>query len=245
MLAAEFLGLTPWIAVAAIAIVFVGSLLQASIGVGLGLLAAPTLGLMDPDFIPGALTVCVLPLTIGMTFRERAHIDRSIFRAVAGRFAGVVVGAWLVASTGQRSIAIVVGLSVLLAVGASLTGLHFAPSRRNLLIAGTASGFSGTVAGVGGPPMALTYQHADPRILRSTLAAFNTIGSMFTIPSLVIAGVIRLHELQLALMLIPGVVAGLWIGGFTIGRIPPARVRPVVLLACAGSASVLLARQLL
>lgn len=245
MLAAEFLGLAPWIAVAAIAIVFVGSVLQASIGVGLGLLAAPTLGLMDPDFIPGALTVCVLPLTIGMTLREHTHIDRSIFRAVAGRFAGVVVGAWLVASTGQRSIAIVVGLSVLLAVGASLTGLHFEPSRRNLLIAGTASGFSGTVAGVGGPPMALTYQHADPRILRSTLAAFNTIGSMFTIPSLVIAGVIRLHELQLALMLIPGVVTGLWIGGFTIGRIPPERVRPVVLLACAGSASVLLARQLL
>jgi uncharacterized membrane protein YfcA len=238
------LGISPWVAVAAIGIVFVGSLLQASIGVGLGLLAAPTLSLMDPDFIPGALVVCVVPLTVGMTVRERHHVDRSIFRAVAGRFVGVVAGAWLVGSTGQRSVAIVVGVSVLIAVVASTTGLRFAPTPRNLLIAGTASGFTGTAAGVGGPPMALTYQHADPRTLRGTLAAFNTIGSAFTIPSLVIAGVIGRHELGLALMLTPAVVAGLWAGGFTIARIPPARIRPFVLSACAASALVLLARQL-
>ncbi len=238
------IGLSPWIAATAVAIVVLGSALQASIGVGLGLVAAPTLSLMDPAFIPGALTVCVVPLTVGMTVRELDHVDRSIFRAVAGRFVGVVVGAWLVASTGQRSVAIVVGISVLIAVIASMTGLRFAPTRRNLMIAGTASGFSGTVAGVGGPPMALTYQHADPRTLRASLAAFNTIGSMFTIPSLAIAGVIGRRELQLALMLIPGVLAGLWIGQFTIARIPPERVRPFVLVACAGSALVLLAREL-
>lgn len=245
MLAADVVGLAPWAAALAVSIVLLGSALQASIGVGLGLLAAPTLSLIDPDFIPGALTVCVVPLTVGMTLRERHHIDRSILRAVAGRFVGVVVGAWLVASTGQRSVAIVVGLSVLFAVIASATGLRFAPTRRNLLVAGTAAGFSGTVAGVGGPPMALTYQHADPRTLRASLAAFNTIGSMFTIPSLAIAGVIGRRELQLALMLVPGVLIGLWIGRFTIARIPPERVRPFVLVACAGSALVLLGRQVL
>ncbi len=237
-------GLSPWIAATAITIVVIGSALQASIGVGLGLVAAPTLSLMDPGFIPGALTVCVVPLTVGMTIRELDHVDRSILRAVAGRFAGVVVGAWLVATTGQRSVAIVVGLSVLIAVVASLTRLHFAPTRRNLMIAGTAAGFSGTVAGVGGPPMALTYQHADPRTLRATLAAFNTIGSMFTVPSLAIAGVIGRRELLLALMLVPGVLVGLWVGQFTIAKIPPERIRPFVLVACAGSAIVLLVREL-
>ena len=130
MLAADVVGLAPWAAALAVSIVLLGSALQASIGVGLGLLAAPTLSLIDPDFIPGALTVCVVPLTVGMTLRERHHIDRSILRAVAGRFVGVVVGAWLVASTGQRSVAIVVGLSVLFAVIASATGLRFAPTRR-------------------------------------------------------------------------------------------------------------------
>jgi uncharacterized membrane protein YfcA len=246
MIAAEIIGLNPWLAVACIAVVFIGSALQASIGVGLGLLAAPTLGLVDPDFIPGALTVCVVPLTVGMTVREHGHIDHTgIWRAGIGRFIGVLLGTWLVATTGQTAIAIVVGCTVLLAVFGSLTGLHFAPTRRNIFIAGTASGFTGTSAGVGGPPMALTYQHADPRTLRATLAAFNTLGSAMTIPSLAIAGVIGRRELQLAGMLIPGVILGLWTGGFTIGRLPPERVRPFVLAACAASALVLLARQLL
>ena len=101
----------------------------------------------------------------------------------------------------------------------------------------------GTVAGVGGPPMALTYQHSDPRTLRATLATFNMIGSAFTIPSLAIAGVIGRRELQLALMQIPGVLLGLWVGQFTITRLPPERVRPIVLVACGASAFVLLGRQ--
>ena len=245
MLAADIIGLDPWWAVVAVTIVFVGSALQASIGVGLGLLAAPTLSLIDPDFIPGALTVCVVPLTVGMTIRERHHIDRSgISRAVVGRFLGVVIGAALIVNMSQSAIAVVIGLSVLLAVIGSLTGLHFDPTPRNLFVAGTASGFSGTVAGVGGPPMALTYQNSDPRTLRATLATFNMIGSTFTIPSLAIAGVIGRRELQLALMLVPGVLIGLWVGRFTIARLPPERVRPFVLIVCAASALVLLARQL-
>ena len=91
--------------------------------------------------------------------------------------------------------------------------------------------------------MALTYQHSDPRTLRATLALFNMIGSAFTIPSLVIAGVIGRRELALALMLVPGVLIGLRVGRFTIARLPPERVRPYVLVACAASAVVLLARQ--
>lgn len=246
MIAADVIGLNPWVAVLCIAIVFIGSTLQASIGVGLGLLSAPTLSLIDPAFIPGALAICVVPLTVGMTIRERSHIDRSgISRAVVGRFIGVVIGASLISRMGQNGIAIVVGLSVLLAVVGSLTGIHFAPTPRNLLVAGTASGFSGTVASVGGPPMALTYQHSDPRTLRASLATFNMIGSAFTIPGLVIAGVIGHRELRLALMLVPGVLLGLWTGRFTITRMSPDRVRPFVLIACAASAIVLLARQLL
>lgn len=244
MLAAQIIGLTPWLAVVAVLIVLTGAAVQASIGIGFGLLAAPTLTLIDPDFIPGAIAISVVPLTIGMTVRERGHIDPRIYRAVAGRIAGIVIGAWVVARATQGFIATMVAVSVLLAVVGSISGVRFAPSRRNLMIAGTASGFSGTVAGIGGPPMALTYQHADPRILRSSLAVFNAIGSMFIIPSLVIVGVIGRRETELALMLVPGVLIGLWLGRIGIARVPANRIRPFVLLVCAASAVVLLARQL-
>lgn len=244
MLAAQVAGLNPWLAALAVLIVLIGSATQASIGVGLGLLAAPTLSLIDPAFIPGAIAVSVVPLTVGMAVRERDHIDPTIYQAVGGRVVGIVAGAWLLTQVGRDVVAIVIGVSVLLAVIGTASGLRFETSRRNLLIAGTASGFSGTVAGIGGPPMALTYQHADPRTLRGSLAAFNTIGSMFIIPSLVIADVIGRRELQLAALMIPGVVIGLQLGRIGVARIPAHRVRPFVLLACAASAAVLLVKQL-
>ena len=228
----------------AVTIVFVGSATQASIGVGLGLLAAPTLTLIDPGFIPGAIAIAVVPLTVGMTIREHDHVDTEIYRAVIGRVVGIVFGAWAVSQASQGFIAVVIACSVLLAVIASALGLRFAPSRRNLMVAGTVSGFTGTVAAIGGPPMALTYQHSDPRTLRASLAAFNTIGSMFIIPSLVIAGVLGRREFQLGVMLIPGILAGLWVGRIGIARLPANRVRPFVLAVCGASAVVLLARQL-
>jgi len=238
------LGLEPWQAALAVTIVFIGSATQASIGIGLGLLAAPTLTLIDPGFIPGAIAIAVVPLTVGMTVREIDHVDREIYRAVVGRVAGIVVGAWAVAQASQDFIAVVIACSVILAVIASAFGVRFAPSRRNLMVAGTVAGFTGTVAAIGGPPMALTYQHSDPRTLRASLAAFNTIGSAFIIPSLAIAGVIGRRELQLGAMLIPGILLGLWVGRIGIARLPAERVRPFVLAICAGSAVVLLLRQL-
>ena len=244
MVAAQLLGLSPLMILIAVGVVAIGSATQASIGIGLGLLAAPILTLIDPGFIPGAISVCVLPLSVGMTLRERDHIDRGILRAVAGRFVGVVAGAVMLSRAGHGVIAIVVGASVLVAVIGSASGLTFRPTRRNLLIAGTASGVSGTVAAIGGPPMALTYQHSDPRTLRASLAAFNTIGSTMTIPSLVIAGVLGVREMQLAAVLVPGVIAGLWFGRVGIARLPAHRVRSFVLLACATSAVVLLVNEL-
>ena len=243
MLAAEIVGVDAWLMAIAMAIVLIGAATQASIGVGLGLMAAPTLSLIDPSFIPGALTLSIPPLVVGMAWRERQHIDATIYRAVPTRFLGSVLGATLVATQGEDAVTIVIGLAVLLAVVASVTGLHFRPTLRNQLIAGAGSGFAGTVAGVGGPPMAITYQHADPRVLRATLAVFNTIGLIcFTLPTLVIAGVTGWRELQLACLLVPSVVAGFSIGRFTIAKLPPERVRPFVLLVCAASAVVVLAK---
>lgn len=245
MLAAQIAGVDAGLMVLAMVIVLIGAATQASIGVGLGLLAAPTLSLIDPAFIPGALTLSIPPLVVGMAWREREHIDSTIYRAVPARFVGSVAGAALVASQGDEAVTIVVGLAVLLAVVASVTGLHFRPTLRNQLIAGTGSGFAGTVAGVGGPPMAITYQHSDPRVLRATLAVFNTIGLIcFTLPSLVIAGVTGWREVQLACFLVPSVVAGFSVGKYTIAKLPPERVRPFVLVVCAASAVLVLTKSL-
>ena len=126
-------------------------------------------------------------------------------RAVPVRAVGTLVGTWLVVEGGQRAVAIVIATAVLLAVASSLTGLKVRPTRRNQLIAGGVAGVSGTVAGIGGPPMAITYQYEDAGVLRASLAAFNAVSIVaLSIPLLVIADVIGWREVQLAIVLVAG-----------------------------------------
>lgn len=242
MLATEVVGLNPWLALVCVLVVAAGSALQAAIGIGMGLVAAPVLGLVDPDFVPAAIVVAVIPLGFGMAVRERRHIDPTgLGWAIAGRFPGAVLGSWLVTAAGHRAVAVVIAVSVLAAVIASITRIQFRATRRNLLLAGTASGFSATAAGIGGPPMAITYQHADPATMRATIAAFFTLGGVISLAGLAAAGVLGTRELQLGLLLVPGALAGLWSAGFTVARLPAPALRATALAACAVSALVLLA----
>ena len=85
------LGLSVGMAVACVAIVYVGSTVQASIGIGLGMIASPMLLLADPDFIPAAIMLAVLPLTFTIAWVDRRHIaPRDVGFAVAGRIPGTI-----------------------------------------------------------------------------------------------------------------------------------------------------------
>lgn len=242
----EIAGLDLWVAVACLAAVTLGSTLQGVIGLGMGLFAAPILALADPAFLPVAPVIAVIPLGIGSAWRERHAVERrDVAVALAGRVIGVVAGAWAVAATGHGFLAIVVAASVLTAVIGSLTGLRFATNGRNLVLAGAASGFAGTAAGVGGPPMGLTYQHAHPATLRATLAAFFAVGAVISLVGLAVAGQVDQHRLELALLVLPGVPIGLALSRPLIGRVPAERIRPLVLAVCVANALALLADQLL
>lgn len=235
------IGLDPWVAIACMVIVFVGAMIQSSIGIGLGLIASPILGLADPDFVPVALLVAILPMTLTMAIRERHAIDRTgIGWAVGGRIPGTIAGAWLAARASHSTLAIVIGVIVLLAVVASASGLHFTPNSRSLALAGVASGFGGTAAGIGGPPMALTYQHSDPATMRSTLAVFFTIGLVISFVTLTLAGAVTRREITLGALLFPASMLGAWVSSYTGRLLPAEKLRPVILVLCACSAIVLL-----
>lgn len=239
-------GLPIWLALACIAVVAIGSALQGVIGLGMGLLAAPLLAIADPDFLPISTVIAVVPLGIGAAWRERHAVERrDVGIALVGRFLGVGLGAWAAATTGHTFLAIIVGISVLIAVAGSLTGLRFETTDRNLVLAGAASGFTGTAAGIGGPPMGITYQHAEPATLRATLSAFFAVGALLSLLALAIAGAVTRHRLALAALVLPGVPIGLAASRPLIGRVPAERIRPLVLGVCALSALALLVDELL
>ena len=227
------LGLSLAMTIACITVVFVAATVQASIGIGLGMIASPVLLFADADFIPTAIMLAVLPLTFTVAWVDREHIEaRDVGFALIGRVPGVIVGALVVAALSERVLAVMVAASVLLAVLASITGRLFEPTDRALVVAGLASGFAGTTTGVGGPPMALTYQNSDPATMRATISAFFAIGSLMSLAALALAGEVGMRQLQLTLLILPGVGLGVVTSRRVKDHLRPDVVRPAVLAIC-------------
>jgi uncharacterized membrane protein YfcA len=238
------LGISFAMIAACLGVVFIGSVVQGTLGIGLGMVSAPLLALADREFIPGAILVAVIPLTIAMAIRERAAVDtRGVGFALVGRVPGVVLGAFAVALTGERFLAILVAATVLAAVAASAASIRFPSTDSTILAAGAASGFMGTTTGVGGPPMALTYQHSDPAVMRSTVSAFFTVGAMMSIGGLILSGAVGTRQLQLGLLLVPAVILGFFASQVFATRLRDDRTRPLILALCALSAIALLVEE--
>ena len=127
---------------------------------------------------------------------------------LSGRLVGTVPAALLLASTPLESMKLLVAGVVL--AGALMGVLHSGghPTRPVLLAAGAVSGFMATAAGLGGPPVALVYQHETGLRLRGTLAAYLIIGTIVSLLALAWAGRFEREELRLSFLLIPGTVLG-------------------------------------
>lgn len=223
-----------------------GAALQAVLGFGLGLIAAPVLALVDPDLVPGPLLFVMVPLTVLVARRERGSLDlRGIRWALVGRVPGTIAGTVAVATLPERGLAVLLGSVVLLAVVLSVAGWHIQPTSGTLLAAGAASGFMGTATSIGGPPMAMVYQRRTGPELRATLAAYFVLAAGFSLLVLGVAGEFDRQGVSLGLWLLPGMLAGYAVSGPLGAVLDRGRTRPAVLMASAISAIVLIARQLL
>lgn len=217
--------------------------MQGSVGIGLSLIAAPVLMLIDRALVPGPLLTSSIVLGVLMAIRDRDAIDTHHLRwALAGRVAGTVPAAWLLAVISARSFDLFFSFLVILGVVLSVLHPKVRPSPRLAVCAGGLSGLMGTISGVGGPPLALIYQHSPPAELRGTLSAFFIVGCSVSIAALAAAGLYGRNEFTLSLALIPGIVIGFALSRFTVGLLGRGATRPVVLVLSLVASGVVLAR---
>ena len=238
-------GLSNWLLALTVVVVFVGATVQASLGIGLGMIAAPILAITDPDFVPVAIIVAVIPLS-GMTaWAERRYIDRrGVALTLGGRIPGVVLGALIISRVSTDALGIVVGISVLVAVAVSASGKKLNVGNGVLGVAGFVSGFMATATGVGGPPIALTYQHADPPTMRATISTFFAVGALMSLAALTVAGQVSSRQVELSLLVLPSTAFGMLVAARYRDRLDPAVVRSAVLAICTFSAVSLLVETL-
>ncbi|HYC55410.1 MAG TPA: sulfite exporter TauE/SafE family protein [Candidatus Binatia bacterium] len=232
--------------IAAFLIIAASSYLQGAVGFGHALIAAPLLTLLDPSLVPGPVTASSIVLSMLVMWRERgaditpAHIEWTL----AGRLPGSALGAVAVALIPETSLAIFVAVLVLVAVAISMSGLHPVIQRRSLLIAGVLSGFMGTSASTGGPPLALLYQHFPGPTLRAALAANFALGGVISLVALWIAGKYGSEQTGSSVLLSAAAVAGFAFSGRAARFFDAGRTRVAVLAISAVSALLVLVREL-
>ena len=239
------LGVPLWaLAVIALALL-VGTTVQGLVGLGLGLVGAPIATLVAPELMPGLLlsTAALLPLL--QLARNREEIDwRGLAWALPARIPGTVLGVWLVALFTERQLSVAVGVMVLVAVLLTWHTVTVPITPTTLVGAGVISGVTSTATSIGGPPIAILYQHRSPVQVRSTLAVYFVAGAVFSLVGLGLSGQLEAREVWLAALFLPFLLAGLWLSGRVGRRVSPVRIRNIMLLVCAASALTLLVRSL-
>ena len=223
----------------------VGAAVQGLVGLGLGLVAAPVATLLAPGLMPDLLLWLAFLLPVVTLARERHHIDwRGLGWALPARVPGTAVGVVCVGWLSARELGTAVGLMVLVSVLLTIRAVEIPVNRATLLVAGFASGITGTATSIGGPPMAILYQHRPAAQVRCTLAVYFLAGAGFSLLGLAVAGSLEPAAFLVAMLMVPCLVLGFALSRLVRRRVPSHRIRPGVLLVCGLSATVLLVRSL-
>jgi uncharacterized protein len=220
--------------VIALAAIGVGAMVQGSVGFGANIVAVPVVAVLEPDALPATLALVVIPLVAVMAVREWHALDRAgVSWITVGRIPGTVVGAAVIAVVSADTLSVLLGAGVLLAVAMSVLTTTIPVNGVTATTAGFASGAMGTATAIGGPPLALLYQHHEGPVLRATLAVAFAVGSVFSIVALAIAGAIEWWHIVLAAALLPGLLAGLVLSRLLVHRLDRGWLRPAVLIFAA------------
>ncbi|MFX1675868.1 sulfite exporter TauE/SafE family protein [Paraburkholderia sp. A2WS-5] len=194
------------------ATVTIAAFIQGAVGVGFALICAPVIGLIDPGLLPVSLLILMLPLNVYLAWRERPALDSSgTLWITVGRTVGAVGGVLIISRISAHDLNLFIGASTIAAAVATLCAPTFAPGRNALITAGAVTGITETATGIGGPALAMVFQHYRAPALRSTIALCFAIGEAVSLVMLSFTGQINLDRFVSALLLVPPVILGAFI----------------------------------
>jgi uncharacterized membrane protein YfcA len=236
--------MSTWAVFAVLAVaVTAGGVVQGAVGLGLGLVAAPVATLVDPDLMPGVMLWLAAAYPLLTLVREGGATDwHGLTWAFAGRLPGTVLGVLVVSAVSARLLGLIVGVIVLVAVVLTWQVVTL-PMRRDVLVgAGVVSGVTGTATSIGGPPLALVYQHVTGARLRATMATYFLGGALLSLLGLALVGHLDAADGAWALGLAPFLVLGFLLADIVRRHVDAGRTRAAVLIVCAASAVALVVR---
>jgi uncharacterized protein len=225
------------------AVVLMAAFVQGSTGFGFALIVAPMLGLLAPQLMPVCLLLLMLPLNFLVAWREREALDiRSSGWITTGRIVGTAGGLGLMLVLSRSQLNALTGIATIVAASLTLLLPAFTPARRALMSAGLVTGITETTTGIGGPPLALVYQHQPAAVMRSTLAACFLVGELLSLAMLWLTGRTEWAHAVGAIQLLPALMAGAVVSKVAHVHLNPRGLRCFVVAFSITSGAVLLWR---
>ena len=226
---------------------FFGTILQRLSGQGFGMLAAPVVAILAPEFLPASLLLLGIIVGLSSSVFDLSAINKSdLAPGFIGRFIGAIFAAWIaVRLTQTEALGAVVALIVYAAIALSLLGLTARIAPLSLLIAGLAAGIMGTLTAIGAPPMAILYQNTEARRSAATQNLFFCFGMVVSVSALAWQGLVTTEHLGFSALLLPAAILGLITAHPLSGRIAKSAIRPISLGLAGSAATVLLVKTLI
>lgn len=198
----------------AIFIVFIATGIQYAMGIGFGTIVGPLLALININFVPVASLLLTCFAASASLVSERDKVSWIQLRStLSGRVVGAIFAAFTLSLIpSEKTFLLIFGLIVASFVLLSFSGLRIPFNLKTLGLAGTISGFTATITGVGGPPIALIYQDQPSVKARPTLQAYFAIASIISLAVLFSVGRVGTVHLLGTLVLLPGLLGGPMVG---------------------------------
>ncbi len=225
--------------------VIAGTAAQSVVGFGFALLVVPIVSVVaGPQTAVVVMTSIGVPMTLANAVRWRRDLERRSFLLVsAAAFAGMPLGVLVLTRADDRTLTLVVGMTVLAFTVALWRGLQLPPGRTTELTAGALSGALATSVGTNGPPLVVAF-HATgmpPEPFRATLAAAFAVQGSVALATFWAAGLVDADVGRAWVVGVPAAVVGALAGDRVFARIDHARFRTAVLVMLAASGLLALA----
>ena len=175
-----------------------------------------------------------------LSFNDIIKVD--LVYAYSGRIIGSLVAMPLIFFTlGTKNYLIIFGILLLIATYLSAKKWNIVASKKNISIAGIASGLMGTLTGIGGPPMAIVYQNSSAKKVVATLNMFFGIGALFSVILFIFFDLINLPEVMKSVYLAPALIIGTYIGRKKIiGQFVNRNLKKLIISICFLSAVIII-----
>jgi len=224
-----------WIFVFAASVTSVCAVVRGYSGFGMGLMIVPLLSLVLP---PQDAVIIVLIFGVTVALRQLpglwTHIDwRGLRLLLPTAILTTPLGTWLLGLASPTALRLGLSIAVLLVAILFLIGFRLpgSPRKSTIVATGALAGVMNGVAGLSGPPLVFLYLTRTDSLSvgRATLIAFFFVTDAAALAFAGVGGLIERDTAITALLLIPFLLAGVFLGERAFRGTSPERFRQVVL----------------